>query len=793
MTTIVYLALSWLSGILISKSAGIHWGYWLILFFLSLVCAGILRRNTGWRLIFACAAMLSGGAAAYNSRVPVIDESVVAFYNDGDFVTISGWIVDAPDSRENHVNLRIKAQSLQIENSAERPVDGLLLVQTSLATEYHYGDTVTLKGKLYTPPEFDTFSYRDYLSRQGIYSLMPYAQVALSGSGKGSRLRAALFNIRERANRSIIRMLPDPQASLLAGILLGIETGISADIREDFNAVSATHVIAISGSNLVILAGLVQEITKRFVRKRWWITAITIGSILLYTAFVGADAAVLRAAIMTSLALFATQVGRQTYGLASLSFAAIVMTIINPMLVWDIGFQLSFLATLGLIFYVDPLKTAFKKALTAFSSEEKANQIVGVLSDGVVVSLAAQITTTPIMAYTFERASPLALPVNLLIVPAQPPIMIFGGLSVLASFVFVPLGQILAWIAWLFLSWTTLVVRFFASLPLASVSVQNISPIVIWGIYLVLFGSTLFAIQSEGKRSQQMNWLKQAFSVKAISAGGLIAAALMLSAAFSLPDDRLHLYFIDVGDGNAFLVKTPSGRQVLINAGGGGRKLSTELGRTLPFWDKRLDLLVITTPAQSNIEALPTILNRYQFDAVMTNGVNYNTQTALLVDNLLQEQGAQHVVARKGSMVNVGDGVSISVLYAPDYNASAPGDEAGDPVILLLTYRDFRVLMASRMTPEIERDLAKEAYLLDSTVLLVPRAGHADENSESFISMANPQVAVISVDVGNRSGLPHDDTLYRIRSAGADIYRTDQSGTIHMVIDGDSLLIIPDR
>jgi len=776
--TLLALSAAWLAGIVLARAADFPWWGWLVM--AAPAAAGLLlvRKRHGWRLAFACALALVLGAVRYCLSLPRLDASTLASYNDQGFVTLSGVIDDMPDERDTHVNLRVRVDSLTPEDGPQREVQGTALVQAPRGERYHYGDRVEVRGKLETPPVLEGFSYRDYLAREGISSMVRYARVEPTASWEGNRLRAAMIAFRERAHSAITALLPDPQAALLSGILLGIESRISPEVREAFNAVGATHVIAISGSNLVILAGIIQALAARVVKRPGAVATITIVGIVAYAAFVGGDAAVVRATIMTSLALVAAQLGRQTYGLASLGFAAILMSAINPLVLWDVGFQLSFLATLGLVLYVEPLQGVLEKGLGRILSQQRAQQVVAALSDAFIVTLAAQITTTPIIALTFGRLSVLSLPVNLLIIPAQTPLMVLGGLGVLAALVWWPLGQIIAWGSWLFLTWTAGVVRLAARLPYASLELRDVPPLAVWGIYGVMFGLTFAAMQQPGALQNHLTGLRRALGTKALAAGGLGMAALLFATAWSLPDGRLHVTFVDTGGAAATLIETPGGRQILVDAGGSGRRLRTALGDALPFWDRRLDLLVITEPAASNVAALPDVLSRYRFDAVMIPAGAAPPAVG----------SAQVIAAQPGMTVRVGDGVLLTVLDAPA--APPPGVEpSAEPVVLLVEYGDARVLLPGDLTPEGEARLLSAGTPLHAAVMQVPRGGHESVCGEAFLAATSPQIAVIAVEEGNRSGLPHEPVLERLSAAGAVIYRTDEDGTVRITTDGRGLWI----
>jgi competence protein ComEC len=617
-----------------------------------------------------------------------------------------------------------------------------------------------------------------------------FAQVEVVGERRGNPLRRVSLDFRARALERISRLLPDPQASLLSGILLGVETGIPPGVRDDFNATGATHVIAISGSNLAILAGVLRGFTRRWMRPNWS-AGVTILGILVYTLFVGGDPAVMRAFVMATVGISGVELGRRTFAPATLSFAAMAMTALNPLLLWDVGFLLSFFSTWGIVLYAEPLSTMLERLLSTLVSGETAAQIAGASAEAVVVTIAAQITTTPVIALFFGRLSLVSLPVNLLIVPVQGPLMILGGVAVLVAFVVWPLGQLLTWIDWLFLSFTLAVVRFFADVPFASVAV-NVPPGAVWAFFVLLFGGTFVAAQTPQRRAQWKASLGRALGVKTLAAAGLLVALLLGAVAGSLPDGRLHVTFLDV-PGGATLVETPTGRHILIGAGESGRALSTGLGDALPFWERTLDLVVITQPVSDHAGGLPPVTTRYQIETALTNGQRGQGEVMDALWAALDEQGATVQTAQPGMQIRTGDGVTLTVLDTETADPAPDESEPGEPVVLMLEYSGARVLLTGGLSPEAEMALLEGDVPLAANVLQVARHGDEAVSSEAFLAAVGPQLAVIPAEAGNRRALPHEATLTRLEVTGALVYRTDQDGAVRIATDGSHLWVWPRR
>jgi competence protein ComEC len=228
--------------------------------------------------------------------------------------------------------------------------------------------------------------------------------------------------------------------SLLAGILLGVENGIPQRVQQAFQDTGTAHIIAISGFNISIISALFASLFILLLgkRRRWLAAGLSLVVIAFYAVLVGAGASVVRAAIMGGLTLFAVQLGRRQDGLNSLAFVAALMVLFNPILLWDVGFQLSFMATLGLVLYAGPLSQAFTRLASARLPQATVERLTHPVGEYFLFTLAALLTTLPVTVYHFQRLSLSSLVANPLVLPAQPPVMVLGGLAVLLGLIFQP-------------------------------------------------------------------------------------------------------------------------------------------------------------------------------------------------------------------------------------------------------------------------------------------------------------------------------------------------------------------
>ena len=479
--TLVYLTAAWIGGIVLAHllwsqgaigCATPDWPCAAAAGALALAAAAF-RRRPAERLaaILLLTGILGGWRYLAHPYAACPSPQDLAFYQgddtDGVWVTAEGVVADYPDVRDVQTQYRLRVDALTIGDKT-RPVRGDLLVQAARFPVYIYGDRLQVTGQLQTPPVLDDFDYRAYLAQRGIYSLMRRARVERLDAGGGSRFWALLYTLKARGSALLNRVLPEPAAALANGMLLGIESGIPEDVSAAFTATGTSHVIVISGSNIALLSGVLMAGLSRLLGKRR-AAFPAIAGILLYVLLVGADAAALRAGMMGILYVFAIYLGRQSTAYVSLFASALFMTLLNPLTLWSIGFQLSFMATLGLILFTRAIEARVERFLIRHLAQEQVQRVMGILNDALIVTLAAQVTTLPLIVYYFGRVSLISLVTNFLILPAQPPIMTGGMATLVAGLAWEPLGRVLAVIPWLFLTYTTAMVRLTALAPFASV------------------------------------------------------------------------------------------------------------------------------------------------------------------------------------------------------------------------------------------------------------------------------------------------------------------------------------
>ncbi len=773
MTPLVIFTMAWAAGVW-AAHAILFPPVWLLL---ALPALAVLR--VGWRDARAARRgmwALAGfalGAGRMFLAAPHIDAAHVAFYHGVGRVEVVGVVVAEPDVRPHVTNLRVRVEQVTFPGGATLLLGGQVLVKTSPYLAVGYGDRVRVVGALEIPPVFETFSYRDYLARQGIHVLVPRAEVTILASHQASPLLEALYRFKAHALHTLLTLLPEPQASLLAGILLGVESGIPTDLRDAFIATGTSHIIAISGFNMSLVAAAMIQLAQRLAKGRGELP-LALGGIWLYTLLVGASAAVVRAAVMATVALIARKAGRYVHGPTSLAAAVWVMLTLNPYTLWDAGFQLSVAATLGMLLYVEPLSRRVEGMVAYLLPPAWVPRAMAWLDEALVVTLAAQITTMGIIVGLFRRLSLISLLTNLLILPLQPFVMLLGGATLLAGWVSRPLGEVVGWGAWVFLTLTIEVVRWTATFPWASIALGRVTLMAVWGYYAGLAAITGWLHRPPAGR--RLPALRPGWMV-----AGLVIGLLFPAYLYLLPDGRLHVYVLDVG-GEAVLIETPTGGHILVNGGPDGPRTLAYLGRQLPFWKRYLEGVVLTSPDEDRLAGLLAALERYDVGFVLEgnlrgSGASYARWQALVA--ALPAGRVGYLPPGEGR--DLGGGVTLQWLWPPP--------AVSGPVVLRLNYGDVSFLLAGSATAKVEEQLvARYGEELRSTVLLFPRYGNPTAGKAAFVEAASPSIIVVAA----REGKPPDPrTLARV--ADKVVYRTDRHGTIEIVSDGHRVRVRAER
>ena len=804
--TLIYLSAAWVIGIYLGSKISLPWGI-IFVGLLPLCPIPFLSQYKKYLLIAAfCLFALLGGCIRFQSSLPVINEQHLQFHNDKGTAEIEGLICTEPETRNTTSIFQLSASEIQIEG-VKREISGKALIRVPRYQEYHYGDILKVTGKPETPPQFDDFDYRGYLARQGICSVINYPAIEILDTGKGSKPLAWIYSIRNRLSQSLSLALPEPQASLAQGILLGLRGNIPYSLQEAFSRTGTAHLLAISGIHLSIIIGILLSAAIWLFGRRYsiyiWIAFL---AIWLYALVTGMHPPVVRGAVMGSMFLLAEYLGRQRSASTALAFAAAVMVGIEPQILWDASFQLSFLAMAGLIFLSPYFQTWARKSIAAtIGREGTAASLCNFVADCFAVTLAAILATWPVIAYYFGVVSFVGLPATFFALLALPSIIITSALVAGVGLLAPLLAQVVGWIAWLFLSYLILVVQVFDALPFSSAKLSSIQIWQIWTYYVLLvvimaainyrkklvdfFHLTAFKISASASRTSRVapkllkKWLIPPL---------LIATILVWVALLNTPDDKLHVSILDVGQGDAILIQTPNRQDILIDGGPSPQAIGLELSKKLPFWDRTIDLVILTQPQADHTAGLIEVLQKYKVQQIIDPGIAYSSATYQQWLKLVGDNEIKHEAGHAGQKISLGNGINIEVLHPSSPLLQDTSDDIdNNGIVLRLSWNKVSFLFTADIGHEAEWHLIAQRTNLKSTVLKVAHHGSQTSTSLQFLAVVNPKVAAISVGASNRFGLPDSEVVDRLteRLRSDRVYMTSTHRTIEFTTDGDRLWV----
>jgi competence protein ComEC len=742
------------------------------------------------------------GTVRYERSLPVEGNSLVSYYNDSGKVELEAIVSEEPEDGGRYT--RVVLDDVRIRQDGQlRPVDGRVMVTTADPRPLHYGDAILFSGSLETPQPFDGFDYAGYLALSGVYSTSFHANLEVLPAKNTRPVRARLLVANTALAKALSRMLPEPEASLAQSLLLGRRGSLPSTVVDAFARTGTAHLLAISGLHLgVVVAAVLAVLLGTMGRRHYLYVWLGLAALWAYALFTGMKPPVVRAAIMASTFLVAELAGRQKHAPTALALAAAIMVGIEPQLLWRTSFQLSVLAMGGLVLLFPPFRSLLGRG-AAFSETRLGLHLPGggAAMDIVAATLAASVAVLPVCAMIFEQFSVVGVPVSLLTLPVLPLALGSASLAAVVALSSTTLAAPFAWVAWLFLSFIIRTVEAFSALPWAALDVSARGGWLLAGYYAILCAVPILWLKVHRLEDKQRlapkpatgddkpGWLRYALPPL------VLAATLTWAAVLSAPDGRLHVLFLDVGQGDCVLVQSPTGRTVLIDGGPDGQTTCTLIDSHRPFWDRSIDVVVTTHPHVDHLGGLLSVVERYDTGVLLEPAISGDSLMSEEWRRRLGTHDCSSLCVSAGYEVLLGDGTRLEVLNpGNELQLRTSDDLDNNGVLIRLTYGAVSFLLTADIRAEGERQLVHLlGPQLHSQVLKVPHHGSGTSSTEQFVAAVGPQVAVISVGEGNAYGHPHEDVLSRLRTLGVHVLTTQDCGTVEFITDGQELWVSTEK
>ncbi len=475
--TFLLVILGFTSGVILRSFLDLGFAFTVFVFSLSgaLLLFWFLSRRKNVLCVtlvvfFVALGMLRFDIADMNRGDPLLETLI------GGAVKVEAVVIDESDERENNTHLLVELKNIFV-GGKKIEVKTRAKVITDLYPLHEYGDRILMEGKLVKPKNFTNpetgkeFNYVSYLWKDDIFYQMFYPEIVLVSKGGGNFIKEKLFTFKHAFLDRVSRVIPEPHSSLLGGLVVGAKQSLGEKLLDDFRAVGIVHIVVLSGYNVTIVAEALMRFFSFLPRTvSLWLGS---GSIVFFAIMTGAGATIVRASIMALLVILARATGRTSEITRALFIAGFLMVLFNPkILIFDISFQLSFLATLGLILFPPLLEKYFHLVPTKFQLREFA-----------LATIATQIFVLPLLLYKIGELSLVALPVNLLVLMFIPLTMLFGFLTGVIGFLSIALSVPFAFLAYGLLAYELKIVEIFSALPFASVQIDSFPLWLMLGMY----------------------------------------------------------------------------------------------------------------------------------------------------------------------------------------------------------------------------------------------------------------------------------------------------------------------
>jgi len=696
-------------------------------------------------LVAALTGLLSGGA-----RLHAIDAGALRARH-GAPASVNGFVAAVPRRNRGEVDVRL-----------DTPAGRVLVVTPEPVGDLEVGSELAAAGVLADPEPWRSA----YLRRQGIAMLLRAARIEQGPARRGG-LDGWIDRVRARAERALGRGMPRRESALARGFVLGEDDRIDRGTRDDFNRSNLTHLLAVSGENVILLCALAWPL---FALLGLGLRARLAGALCLvaiYVPLTGAGPSIQRAGVMGAAGLIAALADRPRSRWYAILLAAAVTLAVNPRADGDVGWQLSFAAVIGILLWSRPLASLF-----AGSAERGSGRRA--LADAVAVTVAATIATAPLMAEAFDQFSPAALPANVLAAPAVAPAMWLGMLTgILGQLAWFPVEPF-NWLDSVCLAYIAQIAHWLAAPGWALLTVHLRSVWEVAAAYVALLAGMEVLLRRLERREGKLRAPRAVLAVPAAAAAVLLVAAAVqrpFQGSPPAPSARdLIVRVLDVGQGDSILLQPPDGDPILIDTGPPGDHVEDRL-RELGI--RRLAAIVISHDQSDHAGDLAALL-----DSVRVQRLVYGRDDARLRAAALAA-GATPFRLAEGSELDSGT-LRLGAIWPPP---ELEGETSQDPNLLCLVvvarWRHFSMLLTG--------DAEAGSVPVDPgpvDVLKVAHHGSADSGLGALLDRIVPKLAVISVGAHNPYGHPTSQALAELRSHGVPTMRTDREGEIRIEADG---------
>ena len=624
-----------------------------------------------------------------------------------------------------------------------------------------YGDSLYIEGEFKQPEEarnYKGYNYKQYLKTKKIIGTVELEKVKILKSSNGS----FIHNIQKYIRDTINGTLTDEEGNLLLAILLGDKDKLSEDIQESFKTSNLSHMLAVSGAHVsYIILGLTYVLQNSIIGKKNG-KIVCIIFLLAFMAITNFTPSVTRACIMAILTLFSSIIYRKSDVYTNISVVALITLIFNPYSLLDLGFQLSYGGTIGIIIFIKRIQ------------EKKSNsKVINYIKQMALVSIYANIIIIPIMMYHFNTVSFTFIISNIMASPILGIIVITGFLFIIASITVKPLTRLIAIFIKPKLSILIKISQICSKLPFSNILVVTPYMFNVISYYAII----LYCIKS-----------KKNNKCKIIIC--LLIVLILINFIIYIFPQKLRIFFIDVGQGDSTLIITPDKKTVLIDGGGSD---SFDVGKKvlLPYLlDRRIlkiDYVLISHFDTDHATGVAQILGKIDVSSIILTRQLEENDIYRHILSIAKEKKIKLIYVKEGDVLKIG-GIKISIIH-PENKLMINNPMNNNSIVCKVEYNSFSMLLTGDIEMEAEELILRKNINLKADVLKVAHHGSKTSTTGEFLKAINPKVALIGVGKNNNFGHPSNEVIQRLKENGTRIYRTDENGEISITVNKKGRII----
>lgn len=699
-------------------------------------------------------------------------------------IEIIAEIVGIKIEKEYYDKYEIKV--LQCEND-DNFVYKKLIVYVDYNENLIPGDIIKIKGEFQRPSinrNYKGFNYSNYLKQRKIYGTIFANDVKIIRNKTNNSI---IEKIRYYLNEQIKLIYDRNSYTFLTGMLLGNTEEIDMQLEDYFKKSNLSHIIAISGSHLVYVIIVCEFILDIFVKSKKIKNYLLILILFCFFALTGKNVSCLRACIMSCMMFISSNIYRKSNFYLNCIISFIIIIILNPYNICNIGMYLSYAGTIGIVL--------FYKLFCRIVEIKVQNKIFIHVSKIALISVSAQVLIVPIMLYSFNNLSFNFVISNLLVSFFVGPVLILGYISVLISFLF-PKFKLLINIEKIVIKIIFFIAEICSKMPFSNIYVCTPNLFSIFIYYFTILAMCIFfryrkiyvlkiLISFDFLKFEIKKILLNTYFLKIISA---VIIVLILNNCFNKNFD-FKMHFIDVGQGDCSLIITPTGKRLIIDAGE-GENSGYDYGKNvvLPYLlDKginKIDYIIVSHCDSDHIGGIYYILENVEVEKILIGVQPENSENLMKLIDISKKEKIEIITLEMGDKYKIDEEIIIEVVWPSSENIIEENALNNNSLVFKLIYNDFSILFTGDIEEIAERKiLDKYEGVLESDILKVAHHGSKTSSSKEFLAKVKPRGVLIGVGDKNKFGHPNKEVLKRIKENTFQIYRTDINGEIVIIVN----------